>query len=425
MESPWLPVADWSERCLRLGLEPVVLGRTHHRFFQARMGDWLLTLDPWSGAVVVVFPALYPFRCGLRRTTWWHLLQRRWFDVPQTRLDRAGLDAGYVCEASDPVRLRELAAIFEREALLSTRVVQEFAVTDHLSRYNVVLPEDLDALLVRCRPEALGSDEGLRQIHGVLNGLLRSLSRTESGAGLTSRALLRVLQAPSRAVTDGRTVFWDEIPALRQAVLRLGELRERRALTPLMRMLAHPDGPLRLGAIQALGELGMRSSALALVPLLGEVESDFGGVLGIREAAEAALVRLGECEVVRTVQTDLETGAGLWRTLPAHYHPACCEAFVRALATQHLPSLARAAAALAEAEDLRLEPELRLALRRLGTAQPEFRGCIAAAVDRLSRHLSFPCPAAAPHPHPQDLPGPGSAPGGPGPDAGLSRPGSG
>lgn len=143
--------------------------------------------------------------------------------------------------------------------------------------------------------------------------------------------------------------------------------------------------------------------------------------MGIREAAEAALVRLGECKVVRTVQTDLETGAGLWRTLPAHYHPACCEAFVRALATEHLPSLARAAAALAEAEDLRLEPELRLALRRLGTAQPEFRARVAAAADRLARRLSFPCPAAAPHPQPQDLPGPGSAPGAPDLDAAPSR----
>ncbi len=218
---------------------------------------------------------------------------RRW---ATTVREEIGIDAGDSAETAPPDRARARAAAvplvdvlryLDRQNVL-LREFPDFNYDDipgfksEAEAILIAIGRDAAALLVKTLVADLKGETGVTDLRraedflerverilvaigtGALDDLLTALGDPDPAVRRTLlRILRRIVPEPDFGEDIGAWSAW-------RRVVRAGETRSIAALPAVLSALHHPDRRMRLAALVALGDMGIRAAAVEVRPLLAE-----------------------------------------------------------------------------------------------------------------------------------------------------------
>ncbi|MBM3459551.1 MAG: HEAT repeat domain-containing protein, partial [Armatimonadetes bacterium] len=303
---------SWLAACRELALEPVVSSHPHR--LQARCAA---LIPERRSARCTISPHSAWVRTGRKLFGW--MQSGRAGPLDDCEFHLSGMDAEQVRALWQAPGVREGFQMLPRAAL---------TISDHLSAFQVLLPEDLDAVVLSFSARTSAHVGGAVML---LHRVLEMVAPVSARGSRNASASLELLRTTPRRVWDGVTVFWDEVPAFRQATEAVGRARRREAAVHLMRLLANPDLPLRLRAIRALGEIQAPAAIRVLIPELGEGPEVAVDGERLADAAAVALRALGQEDAPAAFHALLQGDATGYRSLSARNQEAMREGVRRGL----------------------------------------------------------------------------------------------
>jgi len=417
----------WRQLCREIGAEflPGSMWQPHR--VQARVADWIVTLDTFTvstGKTSQTYTRLRApyvnqegFRFKVYRSGLFTELAKL-LGTPDIEVGDPQLDRDFVIQGNDPERVRALFTQPWIAPLLHAQPALYVEVRDDEGWFGAQFPQGVDELYFQVHG-VIKDVELLRGLYQLFSGVLHYLSHTGAAYQDDVELHLSTLHGPGGQV-EGGLLLWDGEPARRRAAEALGRLGNPRAVAPLMHALRDPDAIVRQNAAAALGELGDPRAVPALIPLLGDPQT-VGGQ-NLCEVAAESLRRLGAGAQVDAFTRVLRGDKAAILQLQGDGELLFIQALERALQSPYPERCANAAVALAELGVLAMLPVIQKRARQVGRDHKGAAALFAEAIERLTVSAALPRPSAPPVPDTASLPRPaaGSAPD----SGGLPRPGS-
>jgi len=408
----------WAQLCAQIGGE-LVEGGWRGSKVQARVKDWILTLDTYSessGEHSTTYTRLRApflnqdrFQFNIYRTRFGTPLAKL-FGLQDLQIGDPLFDEAFVVQSNSEAKVRALLSNPRiRDLLLAQPSINRFTIKDYegwlmTSGY----PDGVDVLYFQVAG-VIKETAVLRSLFELFAEVLNHLGHLASADQDDVDLHLRALRAPGGQIFSDKIMLWDGDPARAAAARSLGSLRARVAVPDLVRALDEREPHLRANAAWALGEIGDPAAIAALIPLLGEESPP--GVPQLSAYAGAALRQLGMGTLVDALAAVLQGGGNGIATLRSHCSPELTEALRRLLESPNQFRAAYAAWALGELGAVELLPRLRERERSLRrSAAPSHLELMREAIKRLETQSRLPRPAALPSVHPEALPRPSQKP---------------
>lgn len=390
----------WRQLCREIGADYVEGGFWRGDKVQARVRDWIITLDTYTvstGKSSVTYTRLRApfvnqdgFRFLLYRQGLFSELGKALGLVEDIEVGYPEFDQGFIIQGNDPAKVRALFANPRIRQLIQLQPRIYLAVKDDEGWFGSHFPEGVDELYFQVVGVIKELDQ-LKILFDLFAETLNQLGHLDSAYEDDALLFIQALQAPGGQIQDGSAVLWDGDAPRRQAAEGLGRLRDSRAVEPLLQALTDPDVLLQTKAIDALGKSGDKRAVPALLPFLGDQGKTAGGWL--REYAAAALRRLGQGRLVEAFLQVLEGHQEALGTLAGEYRAAAVQGLVRALDSPDPIQVAHAAGALAVMGAIEALPALRSKGRRRHITDVGLKAAWDQAIAHLEGLAALPRPA--------------------------------
>jgi HEAT repeat protein len=401
----------WHQLCQEIGADYLEGGFWRGDKVQARVKDWIITLDTYTvstGKSSVTYTRLRApfvnqdgFRFLLYRQGFFSELGKSLGWVEDIEVGYPEFDQGFILQGNDPAKVRALFANPRIRQLIQLQPTIYLAVKDDEGWFGAHFPEGVDELYFQV-VGVIKEVERLKALFELFAETLNQLGHLDSAYEDDALLFIQALQSPGGQIQDGPAVLWDGDTLRRQAAEGLGRLRDPRGVEPLLQALSDPDAILQMKAIDALGEIGDERAVSALIPFLGEEgETDFGGELGRTEGgrfcdhAARALRRLGQGGLTEAFSQILEGNQEALETLTGEHRAAVVQGLIRALDSPSVRRAVHAAGALAALGAVEALPALRSKAQRRRFAEEQARSLWARAVAHLEILAALPRPAEA------------------------------
>lgn len=415
----------WHQLCREIGADYVEGGFWRGDKVQARVGDWIITLDTYTvstGKSSVTYTRLRaPFvnQDGLRfllyRQGLFSELGKALGLVEDIEVGYPEFDQGFIIQGNDPVKVRALFANPRIRQLIQLQPAIYLAVKDDEGWFGSQFPEGVDELYFQV-VGVIKELERLKILFDLFAETLNQLGHLDSAYEDDALLFIQTLQSPGGQIRDGPAVLWDGDTPRRQAAEGLGQLRDPRAVEPLLQALTDPDVLLQAKAIDALGKIGDERAVPALFPFLGDQRETAGGWL--REHAAAALHRLGQEHLTEAFSQVLEGHQEALGTLAGEYRAATIQGLVRALDSPDPIRAVHAAEALAAMGAVEALPALQSKGRRRRIADANLKAAWDQAIAHLEGLAALPRSADEDGTGVETLPRPACGPRAPGTNSG-------
>ncbi|MGV3724510.1 MAG: HEAT repeat domain-containing protein, partial [Actinomycetota bacterium] len=341
---------------------------------QAQTGDWIVTLDTYTqstGKSSVTYTRIRaPFlnRDGLQLAIYRAGLFTelgKLFGVQDLEVGDPFFDETFVVQGNDEAKVRALFANARIRELLHAQPSIYLATKREESwLWGPKYPQGVDVLYFSV-VGVIRDLAVLRTLFDLYSEVLNQLCHMDGGYHDDVNLHLRDLTSPGGQVTSENVVLWDGGPPRRRAAQALGRLKAKVAIPYLIDALRDPDPLLRANAAWALGEIGERAAAPAVLRLLAD-EAPSGGER-VKAVAATALARCGLSELVTAFDAALRGERDGLEALRHAGRPEIRWALQQALMSELPERAAWSAWALGElgvVEAIRLIRERLKALRR-------------------------------------------------------------
>lgn len=402
----------WQQLAAQVGGQFVEGGWFGTDYVQARVGDWILTLDTYTVSSGKSSTTYTRFRTPfVNRDGFYFRINRAGFFTPLGKLfGMQDLEVGdpffdeqFVLQSNDPLKLGGLLANTRIRSLLHVQPQISFQVQDDQGWFGPQYPEGVDELYFQVHG-VMTNLEHLHALYELFAEVLNQLCHLDSAYKDDVTLHIEALHGPSGRIESNSVLLWDGETARHRAVQALATFRgDPRVVTALLQALPTAGFGLRHDLIRALGAVGDPGAAPHLILYLGGVAQAPNYWGSTRAAAADALRSLGQADTVEAFTAVLhgETEA-LSRLNPA-WRSLFIAAFRSALEAVSGLEVAAAARALVEWSVVEAAPELRKAARRFGDDRPT-RDVLDQAIQELERRSALPRPSQTPAPAAQGLP---------------------
>lgn len=390
----------WRRLCQEIGANYLEGGFWRGDKVQARVRDWIITLDTYtvstgkSSTTYTRLRAPFVNRDGLRfclyRQGFFSELGKSLGLVEDIEVGFPEFDQGFIIKGNDPSKLRALFSNPKIRQLIQVQPAINLEVKDDEGWFRAYFPEGVDELYFQV-VGVIREVERLKTLFELFAETLNQLCHLDSAYEDDILLFIQALQSPGGQIQDGSAVLWDGDIPRRQAAEALGRLRDPRAVEPLLQVLSDPDAVLRAKAIEALGSIGDIRAVPALIPFLGEEEVTAEGPFC--EQAAAALRQLGQGRLTEAFFQVLEGNQEALETLPGEVRAPVVQGLIRALDSPAAHRCVQAATALAALGAVESLPALRSSKRSRHFTEVALKAAWNQAVAHLERLAALPRPA--------------------------------
>lgn len=402
----------WAQLCTQIQGELVDDGWRASKV-QARVKDWILTLDTYtqsSGKSSTDYTRLRApfvnrdrFQFTIYRTGLMTPLAK-FFGLQDVEIGDPLFDEAFVVQSNNEAKIRAMLANSRiRELLHAQPTIGQFTIKDDEGWFATSgYPNGVDVLYFEV-VSVVKDIAVLESLYALFAEVLNHLCHLDSAYHEDIDLHLLALRAPGGQIRADQVVLWEGDPPRAAAAQSLGALRARKAVPYLITALEDRYQPLRLNAAWALGEIGDPAASSALIPLLGDELPQVSHYSG------SALRQLGHGQFVDALAAMLQGGGHCQETLRRYEGPPLTEALNRLLHGSDSFRVTQSAQALARFGAVESLPLLRERLRALRhSAAPSHVEGITDAIRRLEMQKKLPRPAATPAANAQELPLPAS-----------------
>lgn len=387
-------------------------------YVQARVGDWLLTLDTYTVSTGKSSTTYTRFRAPFVNRDQFHFAIHRaglftpvarFFGMQDLEIGEPFFDHEFVVQSNNPQKVGAMLSNSRIRDLLRAQPQVGFRIQDDEGWFGPHYPEGVDQLYFQVH----GTMTNLAHLRGVFDlfsEVLNHLCHLDSAYKDDVDLLIAALRQPGGRVESGGVLLWDGDLARDRAIQGLEQFRgDRRAVAALLEALPAASPQLRNGMIHAIGALGDPQAVPHLIPYLGGADGAPGRT-GFTGATAAVAVRaLGFGPTVDTFAAVLAGQLDHLDQLDSAWTPLLVTAFRSALGSNYPVEVASAGRALAQWGVVEALPDIRAAARRF-REDPSTREALDGAIQELQKRSSLPRPAEGPAPAADGLPLPAGAP---------------
>lgn len=385
---------------------------------QAQTGDWIVTLDTFTQSTgknstpYTRIRAPFVNRDGFRFTIYRSGVFTelgKFFGMQDVEIGDLFFDQAFVVQSIAEPKVRELFANPRiRELLLCLPAVYLTIRREDNWLWGPRYPEGVDVLYFHTT--GVITDLGvLHSLYELFAEVLNHLCHLDTAYADDVGLHIRSLTAPGGRVEAESVVLWEGDPPRRAAAQALGRLQARAALPYLLDTLQDPDPLLRANVAWAIGMIGERVAAPALLRLLGD-ETRIG-VRTVKEFAVDALRQLGEGGVAAAFDAALTGDTAAVETLRKLRRPELTFALTTVLQVLEPDRAGRAAWMLGELGAVEALGAIKTRARQLRRAATTGElELMTRAIQQLERQSVLPRPASSPEVDRQDLPRPAAGP---------------
>lgn len=389
-----------------------------HDNVQARVGDWLITLDTYTVSTGKSSHTYTRLRAPFVNRDGFHFVINRaglltplakFFGMQDLEIGEPFFDHHFVVRSNNPQKIGALLSNQRIRHLLMAQPQVSFQVQRDEGWFGPHYPAGVDQLYFQYGG-IMTNLGALRAAFDLFSEVLNQLCHLDSAYKDDVTLLIEALHQPGGRVESRGVLIWDGDLARDRAIQGLAQCRgDRRAVAALLHALPTASPRLRNGMIHAIGSLGDPEAAPHLIPYLGGAP-DAPGRTGFTGATAAVAVRsLGYGATVDLFAGVLSGKLELLEQLRSAWMPQFILAFRTALRSNYPVEVASAGRALGQWGVMEALPEIRAAARRFRD-DAATREALEGAVTQLQKLSSLPRPSQTPAPAPEDLPLPAGSP---------------
>jgi hypothetical protein len=408
----------WSQLAAQIGGEFTAGGWFGTDVVQARVGDWILTLDTYTVSTGKSSVTYTRFRAPFANKDGFTFVINRagpltpvgkFFGMQDLEIGEPVFDGAFVIQSNNPGKVGAMLANARIRELLQAQPRVGFQVQDDQGWFGPSFPEGVDQLYFQVHGTMRDLGE-LRGLYDLFSDVLNTLCHLDSAYKDDVDQHIEALRRPGGKIQSGSLVLWDGDLARDRAALALGEARnDPRAMRALLEALPGAPPQLRNGILYSLGSIGLPEAVPYLIPYLGG-SPDAPGRSGFTGATTAVAIRsLGEGAIVDTFSAACAGDASALDRLKPEWQSGFVNAFRSALRSRDGREVASAAAALQAWAAVEALQEIRDAQRRFKN-DPVVGAQLEAVVRELEKRSSLPRTSQAPLMAGDQLPVPAGSP---------------
>lgn len=408
----------WSQLAAQIGGQFTAGGWFGTDVVQAKVGDWILTLDTYTVSTGKSSVTYTRFRAPFANKDGFTFVINRagpmtpvgkFFGMQDLEIGDPLFDQAFVIQSNNPGKVGSMLANARVRELIQAQPRIGFQVQDDQGWFGPSFPEGVDQLYFQVHGTMRDLGE-LRGLYDLFTEVLNTLCHLDSAYKDDVDQHIEILRRPGGKIQSGDLVLWDGDLARDRAVLALGEAKQdERAMRALLDALPTAPPPIRNGIIYALGSVGLPGAVPSLIPYLGG-SSDAPGRSGFTGSTAAVAVRsLGEGATVDAFGAACVGDVSALDRLKPEWQSGFVIAFRMALRCRDGREVSSAAAALQSWAVVEALQEIRDAQRRFKD-DPVVGAQLEAVVQELEKRSSLPRTSQAPVVVGDDFPVPAGSP---------------